>query len=138
MPWNKEKDLKLKYEFIPDDAANAPAKKVSKSKTKSDHKHIYEPIAIDYFSRYTGAWYSALKSYCPICNKLNDFDKVDSSIKAELSSTFPGASSLGLLACYSEMEKEKYYNYIHSKYNFVVWKDYMDGKEKNYIPQDLL
>ncbi len=132
LAWNKEKDLQLKYEYIPEDAANEPARKNRKSAKKSKHKHIYEPIVIDYYSRYAG-WTTFYGSYCPICGKINYEDM--GSAEKELKDIFPrNEKSIFNLKFDVDTAFEKH---CKSHYKYIIMKNfkYFDTK---FVPQEYL
>ena len=59
----KDEVLATKYAYIPDDAANAPARKQKKTVKKANHKHDYgKSIIINYYDKYAGKWTYAYRN----------------------------------------------------------------------------
>lgn len=84
--YGKAEDLERKYAYIPDDAANAPARKKKKTVKKANHKHTYDKsIVINYFDKYAGTWTYAYRNVCTICGRIGDFVDNEGIIKK----TFP-------------------------------------------------
>ena len=84
--YGKAEDLERKYAYIPDDAANAPARKKKKTVKKANHKHTYDKsIIINYFDKYAGKWTYAYRNVCTICGRIGDFVDNEGIIKK----TFP-------------------------------------------------
>lgn len=128
--------LDKKYEFIDEDAANAPAKKKPQSVKKANHKHDYKPILIDSFSKYTGKWVRNYLSYCPICGKLKD-----SQSDLEAQKLFPsvkvgmfGFFTMGLDA---DSEFDEFKVWAEGHYPLVVWKEF-DYFNNKVIPLDMI
>ena len=132
LAWNKEKDLQLKYEYIPEDAANAHANRKKKAVKKSKHKHIYEPIVIDYYSRYVG-WTTFYGSYCPKCGKINYGDM--GAAENELKSLFP--QNVNSIFAFKFNADEEFEKYCKSHYRYLVIKDF-DYLNTKFLPQDYM
>ncbi len=132
MPFDKEKDLKLKYQYIPEDAANEPAKKTKKAAKKANHKHVYEPIVIDYCGKYSG-WTDFYGSYCPICGKVN-IDSMGTADK-ELDKLFPKVARNIFFLKYAE--HEQFEEYCRAHYKHIVMRDFDPYKTK-YLPLELI
>lgn len=68
MPWDKEKDLALKYAEISEEAVNKKKKKKSKQNRKSDHKHEY--IDCWFYNDIDKAYLPG--TCCKHCKKINN------------------------------------------------------------------
>lgn len=128
--------LDKKYEFIDEDAANAPVIKKNSSPKKANHKHEYKPILIDSYSKYTGKWVRNYVSYCPVCGKLRDRQD-----DPEVQKRFPGiqVGTFGFLTMgfNSDDEFDSFRQWAEKKYPLVVWKDF-DYFNHKFIPLDMI
>lgn len=136
MPYNKEEDLKIKYEYIPDDAANAPASKKKKpSPKKANHKHDYaKSIIINYYDKYTGKWTYSYHNYCTICGRLGDFkdnENVINNLFPHIKASWFGFSvPLG----YGD-EFDEFTEWSKRYYPVIVWKDFNHFNDKELSEQ---
>lgn len=136
MSYNKEEDLKLKYAYIPDDAANAPASKKKKtSPKKANHKHNYDKsIIINYYDKYTGKWTYSYRNICTVCGRIGDFKDKDGII----AKTFPhiGTCWFGFSVAFGyNAEFEEFTEWSKTWYPVIVWKDYQPLSDK-FIPNE--
>ena len=136
MPYNKEEDLKLKYAYISDDAANAPASKKKKpSPKKANHKHDYaKSIIINYYDKYARKWTYSYVNVCTICGRIGDFKDEDGIIEK----LFPhiNARWFGFSVAFGyDEEFKEFTEWSKTWYPVIVWKDYNPFDDK-FIPNE--
>jgi hypothetical protein len=140
MAWSKEKDLQIKYRYIPEDATNSPSKNKKKTPKKAKHKHDYEPLCIRYFNSQLNTSFMYYGSYCTICGKINGFSSISKQLIKELEKLFPHiVFSFGtpFLVNASQEEKESFENYMKNNFKYLKWDNYDIFKMK-YIPDELM
>lgn len=140
MPFDKEKDLQMKYTYV-DGENDTKYKKKSRRKApkKADHKHTYENCVIDFIYPKTypvqslaGKPGQVFESYCTVCGKIG-FAQEDK--RAEELFPHIHLGYFGLIATQKgrEDEVEAYRKYCDENYRHFYIEDYMTIKPQ-YVP----
>ena len=133
--YGKAEDLERKYAFIPDDAANAPARKKKKTVKKANHKHTYDKsIVINYFDKYAGTWTYAYRNVCTICGRISDFVDNEGIIKKTFPHIKPSWFGFAVAFGYND-EFAEFTEWSKTWYPLIIWKDYQPLEDK-FIPDE--
>ena len=134
MAWNKEKDLKLKYECV-DGENDSPHRKRRKktSPKKANHRHEYKNIVIDFrypndypISRLAGTVGHTIESYCTVCGKVSG-GKIDPAAKELFPHVGYGHFGYSIAIAGYEKETQEYRAWANEHYPHYMLTDYWDG-----------
>lgn len=138
MAWNKEQDLKIKYAYIPEDAANEPNKKKKKpSPKKAKHKHDYaQSVIIEYYDKYCGKCAHSFINVCTTCGRIGDFKDVEGIISKKFPHVMPGWFGFQVDLGH-QYELEEFNEWARKYYPVIVWKDFNTLSDK-FIADEFL